>query len=70
MCGNMKTPEDFRKDKHRRDGLATFCRVCAGAAEKEWRCGPVLDPTVERKACQEHMHESRATVANQTFSDL
>lgn len=36
-CGEVKSPEDFVKDKRNADGLGAHCRVCQGKMKKAWK---------------------------------
>lgn len=36
-CQAIKPPEAFKPKKHLRDGLDSWCRDCANAANREWR---------------------------------
>ncbi len=48
-CGDKKPLKEFYKDKNRKDGRNTYCKICAVEVSKQWYKDNVNNPKVKNR---------------------
>jgi 5-methylcytosine-specific restriction endonuclease McrA len=64
-CGETKERGDFRKRKSSKDGLATECRACACARDRQW----TRENQDHRRAYRERTKKERSEYAKRWYSE-
>ena len=67
-CGETKFLDGFHRDKSNKDGLYTYCKVCACAKAAAWRdADPVRHSESQRRSRQKNPRVYRNKILRRTF---